>query len=144
LEASGEAEALRRAPARVVLTPAAPPPVGLRAGSDARWLARLGGGDDKVRAALTWAAERGGVQLGLQLGVGFAPFWWGRGYYGEGRRWLVPAARGRPSSTESLQPSATRDTPDDAPAVLRVWALWWLAKIAGNQDDIAPAREWAR
>jgi hypothetical protein len=28
--------------------------------------------------------------------------------------------------------------------VLRAWALWWVAKLAWNQDDFAPAREWTR
>jgi predicted ATPase/transcriptional regulator with XRE-family HTH domain len=145
LEASEEAEALRRAHAQSGLTLAAGSPVGMRAASDARWLARLEQEHDNMRAALGWALDRGEARLGLRLGVGFAPFWWARGYYGEGQRWLTHLLTGGPSSTDSLEPgtAAGGPDPDAVSTVLRAWALWWVAKLAWNQADTEPARAWA-
>jgi tetratricopeptide (TPR) repeat protein len=144
LEASGEDEALRRAHAEFALTLAAESPVGMCAASDVGWLARLEREHDNLRAALGWALDRGEVQLGLRLGVGFAPFWWARGYYAEGRSWLIRILASVPSSAELPEPRTADGDPDAALAVLRAWALWWAGKLAWNQDDIAPAREWTR
>jgi len=136
LELSGEEDALRRAHAQYALTLAATSPIGMRAASDARWLARLEHEHDNLRAALGWALSRGEVDLGLRLGVGFAPFWWARGYYGEGRSWMSQALGVEQGSVEFPEP-------DGARAALRTWALWWLGKFAWNQNDIASARDWA-
>jgi predicted ATPase len=144
LEASGEAEALRRAHAQFVLTLAAASPVGLSAGSDARWLARLEQERYNVRAALGWALDRGEVRLSLRLGGGVAPFWWARGYYAEGRRWLAHIVAGGSPLRDSQEPSAAHGDADDALVALWAWALWWMAKLAGSQDDIEMARAWAR
>jgi predicted ATPase/transcriptional regulator with XRE-family HTH domain len=136
LEASGEIEALRHAHAQHTLTLAATSPIGLRSASDAHWLARLEHEHDNLRAALGWALGRGEVDLCLRLGVGFAPFWWARGYYGEGRSWVSQVLAVEQGSVEHLELDAAR-------AMLRAWALWWLGKFAWNQNDIASAREWA-
>jgi predicted ATPase len=109
LEASGEAEALRWAHVRSVLTLAAVSHAGLRAGSAARWLAQMEREHDNLRAALGWALDCGEVRLSLRLGIGFAPFWWARGYYGEGRRWMARVVGGdRPSpvSWSLVRPTA--------------------------------------
>jgi predicted ATPase/class 3 adenylate cyclase len=136
LEASREIEALRHAHAEQMLALAAVAPVGMRAGSDARWLAKVEREHDNLRAALGWALGRGDVDLSLRLGVGFAPFWWARGYYGEGRRWLAQVLAVEQGPVEVLYPDAAR-------AALHAWALWWLGKLAWNQLDITSAREWA-
>jgi predicted ATPase/class 3 adenylate cyclase/DNA-binding XRE family transcriptional regulator len=144
LEASGEAEALWQAHARFAMTLCPPSPVGMRAASDALWLAQLEREHDNLRAALGWALDRGEVRLSLRLGVGVAPFWWARCYYDEGRRMLTRIVAGRQSPMDSLESSAARGGPDpDAPlAVLRAWALWWVGKLASNQGDIQLARAW--
>jgi predicted ATPase/transcriptional regulator with XRE-family HTH domain len=144
LEASGEDEALGRTHAEFVLTFAAESPVGMRAASDARWLARLEREHDNLRAALGWALDHAEVQLGLRLGVGFAPFWWARGDYAEGRQWLTHILASAPSAAKLPEPSTAHGDPDVALAVLHAWALWWVGKLAWNQDDIALAREWTR
>src|SRR5262249_9430210 len=133
LEASGEAEALRRAHARSILTLAAASPVGLCAASDARWLLQMEREHDNLRAALGWALDRGEMHLGLLLGIGFAPFWWARGYYGEGRRWLTHVMAGEQPSGDSQESDLVPDGPA-ALALLRAWALWWVGKLAWNQD----------
>jgi predicted ATPase/class 3 adenylate cyclase len=144
LEANGEAEALYRTHAQSLVTMGAVSPVGMRAGSDARWLARAEREHDNVRAALGWTLDRGEVHLSLRLGVGVAPFWWARGYYGEGRRWMTRVAAGGHASVNVAEPSVAAEAPDRADMVLRAWALWWAGKLAWNQDDIEPARAWAR
>jgi predicted ATPase/transcriptional regulator with XRE-family HTH domain len=136
LETSEEVEVMRRAHAEQMLTLSAVAPVGMRAGSDARWLAKLEREHDNIRAALGWALERNEAELSLRLGVGFAPFWWARGYYGEGRRWMARVVDATQSSLEFVGP-------DTSVVVLHAWALWWLGKLAWNQSDITSAREWA-
>jgi predicted ATPase/DNA-binding XRE family transcriptional regulator len=135
LEASGDLETLQREHAQHALSLAATSPIGLCAASDARWLTRLEREHDNLRAALGWALDRGEVDLGLRLGVGFAPFWWARGYYGEGRSWMSQVLAVEQGSVEFLESETDRN-------VLRAWALWWLAKFAWNQQDIASARDW--
>jgi non-specific serine/threonine protein kinase len=91
---------------------------------------------DNLRAALGWALDHGEIELSLKLGIGFAPFWWARGYYGEGRSWLTQVLACERQQVTSLEPDA-------ASAVYRAWVLWWLGKLAWNQEDIVSAREWA-
>ncbi|HEU5328589.1 MAG TPA: LuxR C-terminal-related transcriptional regulator [Thermomicrobiales bacterium] len=67
----------------------------LRGGEQRHWLARLGTEHDNVRAALTWAADQDDGRLILRLTAALHRFWWMRGYFSEGRRWLADAlARG--------------------------------------------------
>jgi predicted ATPase len=136
LQLSGELEALQHAHAQHILTLVATSPIGLRAASDARWLARLEREHDNLRAALGWALGRGEVDLGLRLGIGFAPFWWARGYYGEGRSWMSQVLAVEQGSVEFPELDAAR-------AARRAWVFWWLGKFAWNQHDVASAREWA-
>ena len=62
------------------------------------WMDRLEREHDNLRAALSWAKERGDVEPGLRLTGMLSWFWWMRGYFGEGRNWteefLKKAARG--------------------------------------------------
>ena len=89
------------------------------------WISRLEQEHDNLRAALKWAAERGQTDIELRLATALAPFWWGRGYLGEGRRWLEGAlARG-----SGALPS------------LRVRALGRCGWLAHGQGDFARALE---
>jgi predicted ATPase/DNA-binding CsgD family transcriptional regulator len=96
LAASGEADVLHR---RVVEYYAdhlavADPDRRDMAG-EAAALARLEDELDTLRAALRWALDRGGTDLALLLAGRLNAFWWRRGHFGEGRRWLAEAlARG--------------------------------------------------
>jgi len=91
LEASGEAEALRRRHASffLALTEEAEPE--LQGSEEPTWLERLEAEHDNLRAALSWTLERGEAELGLQIAGALRPFWEAHGHYGEGRRWVEEA-----------------------------------------------------
>jgi len=52
------------------------------------WLERLNIEYDNIRAAMNWAATAD-VQLALRLGGALYRFWYVRGYWSEGRRWIT-------------------------------------------------------
>ena len=52
------------------------------------WINTLAREHDNLRAALRCAEERGDVTHGLRLAAAMSWFWWMRGYFGEGRRWI--------------------------------------------------------
>jgi len=90
----------------------------LRGPDQIRWLDRLDGEQDNVRAALTWIAEHGSVDDGLKLAVALAPYWEARGCLSEGRQWLetVLAASRVGGVSRALQMQALK-----AAGVLAFW-----------------------
>jgi predicted ATPase len=52
------------------------------------WVRRLEGEHDNLRAALGWLRDHGQVESALRLAVAIGRFWYSRGYYEEGARWL--------------------------------------------------------
>ncbi len=78
---------------------------------------------DNLRAALTWAVERGDAETALRLAAELARFWVVLGRVGELRGWLGRAL--------------AMDGPSSPPA--RVDALRWASAVAGDQDDPAAA-----
>ena len=104
LEASQEADSLRRAHAASMLAlaeRAEPQLVGPEAGM---WLERLDIEHDNLRAALTWASERGAIEMGLRLVAAVFRFWVVRGHLREGRAWaerLLALARNDSSVASS-------------------------------------------
>jgi ATP/maltotriose-dependent transcriptional regulator MalT len=90
------------------------------------WLRRLDVERDNLRAALRWAIECHEDELALRMAGALQPFWFARGYWSEGRRWLEEAL--------ALDAGATRD-----PAV-RAKALYGAGTLARFQGDFARAR----
>jgi predicted ATPase/class 3 adenylate cyclase len=91
LEESGEAEVLKRAHAAFFLAVAEEAEPRLRGPEDMEWLERLEAEHDNLRAALSWALERGEAELDLRLAGALWMFWEAHGHRGEGRKWLEEA-----------------------------------------------------
>ena len=89
LEASGEAEALRRAHAAYFLDVFEPDDyLQTIRQQGTEWIVQMEREHDNLRAALTWACARGEVELGLRLGASLTVFWMYRGHLREGWSWL--------------------------------------------------------
>jgi predicted ATPase len=103
LEASGEAEELRRRHAEYFLALAeeAEPNV-FASGSPAEWIEVLEREHDNLRAALDFLESQGKTQDALRLAGGLSDFWHLRGHVGEGARRLESLLRA------DEQPTAAR------------------------------------
>ena len=88
LEEGDEGEEVRRRHAGFFLDLAEEAEPRLRGPEDTEWLERLEVEHDDLRAALSWALERGEAEVGLRLAGALWLFWQGHGHYGEGHRWL--------------------------------------------------------
>jgi predicted ATPase len=85
LQASGEAEVLRRAHAEALLALAERAEPELTRPAAGAWFDRLEREYDNLRAALGWAREQGEAESGLRLVAALYRFWWVRGHLREGR-----------------------------------------------------------
>jgi predicted ATPase/class 3 adenylate cyclase len=117
---SGEAEEIQRAHAEYFLALAEEAAPRLRTPEDRQWLERLETEHDNLRAALSWALERGESELALRLGGALGIFWHGHGHLSEGRNWLEEALA----------------TDERASAVARVKALEALFWLTYDQWDL--------
>jgi predicted ATPase/class 3 adenylate cyclase len=92
------------------------------------WLDRLVQEHDDIRAALRWSIEQAKVELALTIAGAVATFWWIKGHWAEGRRWL--------SSALSL--------PGSSPDAIRARALEGAANLdvrLGDYVDATPLAE---
>jgi predicted ATPase/DNA-binding SARP family transcriptional activator/DNA-binding NarL/FixJ family response regulator len=126
LEESEEAEAIQRRHAEFFLALAEEAEPEVEGPQQAAWLERLEAEHDNLRAALSWSLERGEeAELGLRVAGALGQFWYLRGYFGEGRRWLEEAlAKASPASTAA-----------------RANALHRLSFLAYLQGDLDRAQE---
>jgi hypothetical protein len=89
-----------------------------------QWLNCLEREHDNLRAALAWALQANEIEAGLKLAAGLWRFWYLRGYYTEGTKWL----------TEMLRQAENADVD------LRAKALNGAGNIAYIRADYATAR----
>lgn len=133
LEASGEAEALRRAHATYFLGLVEERVFAAWGPEAATWMGRLEQEHDNLRAALGWARTGGEVELGLRLATSLAGFWYVRGYFTEGRGWLEEMLALAPPAVGIDAASAT-GTPEES-AKARAMALAAASNLARVQGD---------
>jgi tetratricopeptide (TPR) repeat protein len=125
LKESGEAEEIKRVHAEYFLSLAEEAYPELKGPDQLEWLERLEAEHDNMRTALSWALERKEAEVALRLGGALWWFWWVRGHYGEGRRWLEEAlAMDRRGSPE-----------------VRAMALAGAGTLASDQGDLDRAQE---
>ena len=127
LEAGGGAEEIRRLHAAHFLALAEQGESRLREPEEATWLGRLDIEHDNMRAALSWTLQSEEPELGLRLAGTLWRFWWMRGHYSEGRRWLEEAL--------------ARDGRASAARAKALEAVGWLADDQGDIDRAVAAAE---
>ena len=89
LKESAVANTVHRRHAEYFLTLAEESEPRLGGAEQVAWFERLETENDNLRAALSWAIERGEAELGLRLARALRPFWYARGHYVEGRGWIA-------------------------------------------------------
>jgi predicted ATPase/DNA-binding SARP family transcriptional activator/DNA-binding CsgD family transcriptional regulator len=128
LEESEEAEEIRRRHAEFFLALAEQGEAKLRWPEESNRLARLEIEHDNLRAALSWTLEgEESAELGLRLAGALWRFWWMRGYYNEGRRWLERAL--------------AKDSQVSMARAKALEAVGWLADDQGDIDRAVAAAE---
>jgi len=125
LNESGEAGRARRLHADYFLRLAETAGPELTGKRQQHWLDELERAHDNLRAALTWAKERGETRHGLRLAGALWRFWLVRNHWTEGRERLTEAIRSDQHS---------------APGAARARALTGLGTLTQNQGDYALAR----
>lgn len=167
---NGETQELRRKHAAYFLAlaeRAEPELWGPKAGG---WLDRLEAEHDNFRAVLEWGLARGDEASGevaLRLAGALAWFWWMRGYFTEGRRWLG-LALARPAGSSAFrtkglygagflahiqrEPAIARALLEESLVLARstenIWAEAWVLHVLGRvayfDEDTASARALGR
>ena len=127
LNKSGEAEEIRRLHAEYFLALAELGESKLRGPEEAKWLECLEIEHDNMRDALSRALDADEAELALRLAGALWRFWWMRGYYDEGRRWLEAAL--------------AKDGRASAARAKALEAVGWLADDQGDIDRAVAAAE---
>jgi Bacterial regulatory proteins, luxR family len=119
LSESGEAEQVREQHAGYFAALAQEAEPELKGERQVAWLERFELDHDNLRAAISWSLEQGKLQGAAQLGWALWLFWWIRGHFAEGRRWMEEAlAKG-----------------SGMPAPARAQALFVAGTMACGQGD---------
>jgi predicted ATPase/DNA-binding CsgD family transcriptional regulator len=90
------------------------------------WLQRLECEQDNMRAALNWAIKHREVEFAQRMAGALRPFWFRRGRWSEGRRWL-----------EDSLAMESNDTLDQS---IRANVMYGAGMLARFQGDFARAR----
>ncbi len=120
---AGESQAMRNRHRDLFLELAERAEPELKAHAQITWSNRLELEHDNLRQALEWSLEQGEAEPALRLAAALHYFWWIRGYYNEGQRWLEAALQ-LAGNTPRLHSSLWR-----ARALL---ALSWIKKSQGD------------
>ena len=123
LDATGDAETMRRTHVDYFLLLAEEAEPQLRSPDQIIWLNRLGTEHDNFRSALGWLEHGGGLETRLRLVAALWRFWWMRGHLTEGRGWLDRAL----------------DEADGLPPAVLAKALSGAGILAESQGDYEPA-----
>jgi predicted ATPase/DNA-binding CsgD family transcriptional regulator len=126
LNRTHELESARRAHAAFYLTFAQEAERELAGANQKSWLKRLEREQDNLRAALHWAIEHGEVEFAQRMAGALQPFWFRRGHWSEGRRWLEDSL--------AMESNAPLNQP------IRANALYGAGMLARFQGDFARAR----
>jgi predicted ATPase/DNA-binding CsgD family transcriptional regulator len=126
LEAKSEAESARRAHALHFVDVADRALPELIGPEHRAWFLRLEQDHDNLRAALRWLSSRDEYGLALRMAGALGYFWWVRGYYSEGRRFLEELAGRAPDAATDPE--------------TRALALSWLGLLLLFQGEIGRAR----
>jgi predicted ATPase/transcriptional regulator with XRE-family HTH domain len=138
LDASAEAEALRRAHAQCFLELAERASPALTGPEAPAWMDRLNRDHNNLNAALGWASERRLEETGLRLVAALGLFWGGRGHLREGRLWAE-----RLLAPETMDVRRAGDmVPISPPVGTRARALFAAGALALAQGDDAAAAAW--
>jgi non-specific serine/threonine protein kinase len=147
LEASGEAQAIRRRHAQLFLRVVEDAEPHLMGAARGRWVARLETEYDNLRAALSWLLVDGDAQTSVRMATALVPFWSERGHLSEGRGWLqrTLAASGTslpaPVRAKALSGAGTLamlqiDTPAARALLEQSLALWRALRNAQGTADV--------
>jgi predicted ATPase/DNA-binding CsgD family transcriptional regulator len=121
-----ELESARRAHATYYLAFAEDAERELTGADQKSWLQRLEREQDNMRAALHWAIEHSEVEFTQRMAGALQPFWFRRGHWSEGRRWLEESL--------AIDPGAVQNQ------LIRAKALFAAGMLARFQGDFARAR----
>jgi non-specific serine/threonine protein kinase len=126
LKQTHELESARRAHASYYLAFAEDAERELTGADQKTWLQRLEREQDNLRAALHWAIEYSEVEFAQRMAGALQPFWFRRGHWSEGRRWL--------------EESLAMDSGVAQNQFIRAKALFAAGMLARFQGDFASAR----
>jgi len=136
-EESGEADAVGRRHAYWYFELAKEVEPWLRGARQEVWLEQLEREYGNLRAALSWALERGEADLGLWFGAALGESWYMSGNLSEGRRWLEAAL---------VESGDAPPTPTRTKALLRAgWIAWeqgdYEGSVAMSEESLMLSRE---
>ena len=106
LEETGGVDALRQRYSAYFLEVGELAKPELLAWSSSVWFDRLDAEHDNIRSVLGDALEHGRTDVALRLAVAVFNFWFTRGYWSEGRRWLESALAGSTDGDSQLRAEA--------------------------------------